>query len=449
MALADIKTSREVTARNQKNIKRLLQVVGFIVAIPLIAFLLAESTGQSYFNLLQYTINGVLVGGVYALVALGIVIINKASGIFNFAHGFMMLLGGLVFYECYRGTPSDGLTAVLGVLTAVILLIFTIPVVSPSEAGGSRWAQLLRTPRFWMALAGALVSAIVVAILMKELKDEIVRGAIGGIVASAALGLAVERFAIRPLLGQPTLAAIMMTLAVALLLQGVVALVWGGQSRSLPIFMKESEQTITRIAIGTDPQTGATLYREIASGSAGLEPLPSYRVSTGDLFEGGNSLIIARNLIWGFLIAILCFAGFVVFFQFTPIGLAMRASAENQVLAQSVGLRVRSILALAWAIAAAMAMVAAVIQGSGPSVGVSALVLPPLAFRAFPAVLLGGLESITGALVGGILMGVVELLATALIDSATGQEFAPFAVMMLVLMVKPDGLFGQRRVERV
>jgi branched-chain amino acid transport system permease protein len=127
----------------------------------------------------------------------------------------------------------------------------------------------------------------------------------------------------------------------------------------------------------------------------------------------------------------------------------MRAVAENQTLAESAGLRVRTILAVAWAIATTMATIAAVIQGTGPGVGLSFLVIPPLAFRAFPAVLLGGLESITGALVGGLIIGVVETLASGIIDSNTGQQFAPFAVLLIVLIIRPEGLFGQKHIDRV
>jgi branched-chain amino acid transport system permease protein len=148
------------------------------------------------------------------------------------------------------------------------------------------------------------------------------------------------------------------------------------------------------------------------------------------------------------VIAILTFLVFTWFFQKTPLGLAMRATAENQVLAESVGLQVRLMLAIAWALVAVMAAMAGIVQGTGGT-GLSAIVIPFLAFLVFPAVLLGGIESITGALVGGLIIGIVERLTALYISSTVAQEAAPFVVLIIVLIIRPDGLFGQRRIERV
>ncbi|MFP4321838.1 MAG: branched-chain amino acid ABC transporter permease [Anaerolineales bacterium] len=424
--------------------------VAVIVGILLAGLLLAEITGEPRVNILQYTLSGLLTGGVYSLVALGIVLINKASGVFNFAHGFMMLFGGLMFWETFHAIPSVELSIIIGVTMGIIVM--TLVNVDPGGAATKetriqRFMRIAQTPRFLLTLAGAALSGLAVAFVLQELQNDLIRAGVGALVASVALGLAVERFTIRPLLGQPILSAIMMTLAIALVLQGVSALIWGTQAKSLNIFVEPARQTFTVVPIGVDPETGETITQRIPGETIPPRALPSYRIETEDLI--GRDLTFQRNLVWGFGVAILCFVGFVLFFQFTGIGLAMRAVAEDQTLAESVGLRVRTILAVAWAIAATMAMIAAVIQGSGPAVGVSAIVIPPLAFRAFPAVLLGGLESITGALVGGLIIGVVEVMTTALVDSTTGQEFAPFAVLLIMLMIKPDGLFGQRRIDRV
>jgi branched-chain amino acid transport system permease protein len=126
----------------------------------------------------------------------------------------------------------------------------------------------------------------------------------------------------------------------------------------------------------------------------------------------------------------------------------MRATAENQQLAQSVGLRVRFILAVAWGIAALLAMVAGVLQGGATSLNLN---MRFLALRAFPAVLLGGLESVGGALVGGLLIGLVQELSSTLFGTGTqvGTEFMPYLVLMIVLIVRPDGLFGEKRIERI
>jgi branched-chain amino acid transport system permease protein len=425
----------------------------FIAVIVLTGVALSAISGRSYFNLIQLALNGLLVGGVYSVVALGLVIINKASGIFNFSHGMMMLFGGLMFWQSFNAIPSVEFSAILGLgafLSLMVIISETLPSQVLAHANENRLQKFIRqasTPSF---LLTALVSAGVGAAVffgLQNLGDDILRGALGGLVGSVALGLIVERFAIRPLIGQPVLASIMMTLAAALVLQGFIALVWGPQPRSLPVFVEPARQEKTVVPIGVNPQTGETIYQEIPGRVVPPQVQPNYVLETDALL--GGDLSFARNLVWGFGIAILCFVSFVAFFQLTPTGLAMRAVAENQVLAESVGLKVRTILAVAWAIAVTMATIAAVIQGTGPGVGLSAVVIPPLAFRAFPAVLLGGLESVTGALVGGLVIGVAEVMASALLDSTTGQEFIPFAVLLIVLLIKPDGLFGQRRIDRV
>lgn len=409
-------------------------------------------TGESCFNLLQFTLNGLMIGGVYSLVALGIVIINKASGVFNFAHGMIMLFGGMIFWQTFDAIPSTELSVILGVMMAVIVMTVISDIAPASheatqQTRWQRWLRILRSPRFLAALAASVIAGVLIVALIREVKEELVRGAIGGLVGSIALGLAIERFTIRPLLGQPILASIMMTLAVFLILQGAISLIWGSQPRSLSVFVEPAREQKTVVPIGINPNTGETIFQEISAGSVPPKVLPNYVLDTEELL--GKDLSFARNLVWGFAVAITCFIAFVLFFQFTNTGLAMRAVAENQTLAESVGLRVRTILAVAWAIATTMAMVAAVIQGTGPGVGLSVLVIPPLAFRAFPAVLLGGLESITGALVGGLVIGVVETLVSALVDTSTGQEMAPFLVLLIVLLIRPDGLFGQRRIDRV
>jgi branched-chain amino acid transport system permease protein len=411
-----------------------------------------SNTGESCGNLVQFTLNGMMVGGVYALVALGIVIINKASGVFNFAHGYMMFAGGMLFWQTFDGPPSDTLALILSVIAGLVVLglvTTSVELRSGETTQQSRFQKLeswLRTPRVQIGIVAGLVTAGVVFILFNQLNNDILRGSLGALIGSIAIGLAVERFTIRPLLGQPLLAAIMMTLAVGLVLQGSISLFWGSQPRPLSVFVEPAREEPIVVPIGIDAE-GNTIYQEVGTQAVPPKVQPNYRVETEDWL--GKDLSFQRNLVWGFAIAISCFMAFVLFFEFTNVGLAMRAVAENQVLAESVGLRVRTILAVAWAIAAAMATIAGVIQGTGPGIGLSAIVIPPLALRAFPAVLLGGLESITGALVGGLVIGIVETLASALVDSTTGQEFAPFAVLLIVLMLKPDGLFGQRRIDRV
>ena len=161
----------------------------------------------------------------------------------------------------------------------------------------------------------------------------------------------------------------------------------------------------------------------------------------------GGTIIVDRAFLIAFVLALVAFTAFVLFFRFTNVGLAMRGTAENQQLAQSVGLRVRSILAAAWAIAALLATVGGVLLGGATSLTVT---LPFVALRAFPAVLLGGLESIAGALVGGLVIGLTEQYATLLFPGTqAGEQLAPYVVLMIVLILRPEGLFGQKRIERI
>ncbi len=484
-----------------------------------------EVFGESFFNVVQFAVWGVLIGGVYALVALGIVIINKSSGVFNFAHGYMMLIGGLFFWQFFTNEPSTALVfGTSGIATLVLLGVIaslgvTLSFNRQKEKAGNplrlpNWFQaVLKRYKFhlvtlislsiWLLIGyvlkendpadllvygiGAVVTvllvlaaqwltdtssdgsttldtdrtqdirqiyaAIIASIvlwlilgwaLLQPGNDHILRGAAGGFVASILIGLLIERFAIRPLLGQPVLTAILMTLAVGFMLQGMVQMIWGPLDRPVPIFVEKEKVSVTPIQTGFD-ETGAPVYIYIENVTP-ARTLEDYTIDTVDLL--GEKLRLRRNLTWGFGVAISAFVAFVILFRFTSIGLALRAASENQPLAESVGLRVRLILAIAWAAVAIIATIAGVIQGTG-SGGLSKDIIPALALRVFPAVLLGGLDSITGALVGGLLIGVIESLSALFISTTAAQEMMPFLVLMIVLMIRPDGLFGQRRIERV
>jgi branched-chain amino acid transport system permease protein len=229
--------------------------------------------------------------------------------------------------------------------------------------------------------------------------------------------LLVERIAIRPLIGQPLFASVLMTLAVAQVLQGMTNLLYGTVTLPLPIFTN-----LDKIGI----------------------PSP-IKIEAESL--GGN-IIVQTPLLIAFVLAVAAFIGFVLFFRYTTVGLAMRASAENQTLAQSIGLRVRFILAIAWGIASILAATAGVLQGGATSLDVGNM--PILALRAFPAVLLGGLESISGAMIGGLIIGLSQEWANLLFRGTNaGTELAPYVVLMVVLIVRPEGLFGEKRIERI
>jgi branched-chain amino acid transport system permease protein len=377
---------------------------GILVLLLLLLWLGPIILEQRPARMIQSTITGLLVGGVYALIALGIVVINKASGVFNFAHGWMMLLGGLVFYSFFSSAGASLLAAgALALLTVVMAL---------SMAG---W-RALREPR---NLLIGLVTTVVLTILMALPGQEwqYVRALVGAVTGAVLAGLAIERLTIRPLIGQPLFAMVLMTLAVSQLLHGVTQLTWGSVELPLQVFAWIGDLGL--------PQPIRFDVRETL----------------------GGIIIIRTELLFAFALALVAFAAFVLFFQFTNVGLSMRGAAEDQRLAQALGLRVRVVLAVAWAIAALLAMTAGVLQGGATSLSLN---MPLLALLAFPAVLLGGLESIGGALAGGLIIGLVQEWANLLFPGTqAGTELAPYVVLMAVLVVRPDGLFGQKRIERI
>ena len=238
---------------------------------------------------------------------------------------------------------------------------------------------------------------------------------------SALLGLAIERLALRPMTGQPLLSIILMTLALSQVLQGLALLLFGGVQRNFP-----------QIFSAANP----------------------YRITTPFVFSGGGGLpapivvILKQNLTWSFVVAVLGVLVISAFFRFTKTGLAMRATSEDHELAQSIGLRIHRIFGLSWALAGVVATVGGILlaTSSGLDISLSVVVL-----AAFPAVLLGGLESIPGTIVGGLIIGLSQGLVAAskvsLVRNAAG--IMPYVVLLIVLIFRPEGLFGQKRIERI
>ena len=387
------------------NRKPLTWALTALAIIALLLFLNDQLAGKKAARIVQTLISGVLVGGVYGLVALGIVVINKASGVFNFAHGWMMVVGGMIFWSFF--TVAD-----ISLPGAFLLSLATMFMVMTTTS----YKSLLQGRNPLITLGGAV---LLTALMTVGGSDFQWLHALVGTAAGAILtGLAVERFTIRPLIGQPLFTAVLMTLAVAEVLHGVTQIVWGTVELNLPIFL--------------DPATGSR-FKPIR--------LDAFREALGGI------AIVRVELVIAFVLAIVAFAGFILFFRYTSVGLAMRATSEDQQLAQAVGLRVRVILAITWAAAAFLASIAGVLQGG--AVGLS-LNISYVALRVFPAVLLGGLESVSGALVGGIIIGIVEQFGTLINSSEqAGTNLAPYVVLMLVLVIRPDGLFGEKRIERI
>lgn len=387
------------------NHKRLInQVFGAAVLLVILIVLLPIIAEQKPSRMVQSTITGLLVGSVYALIALGIVIINKASGVFNFAHGLMMLFGAMIFYTFFSSANVNPLAVGL-MAFATVFIVLTM----------NGLADLRDTRRLAI---GVVVGLILTGLMSLPGRDlQFVRAVIGGLVGSVLVGLCVERFAIRPLIGQPLFASVLMTLAVSEFLLGITQITWGSVELPLQIFAWMDSANIPKNIIWE----AETLL--------------------------GGAVRVRTDLLLVLVLALLSFGAFVLFFRYTSVGLAMRATAENQQLAQSVGLRVRFILAVAWGIAALLATIGGVLQGGATSLSLN---MPLLALRAFPAVLLGGLESIGGALVGGLVIGLVQEWANLLFPGAqAGTELAPYLVLMIVLVIRPDGLFGEKRIERI
>ena len=292
--------------------------------------------------LLQLVITGIAVGAVYSLMALGFVLIYKASTVVNFGPGELVLFGAYV-----------------------------------------AWATILNMK---LPLAVALPLTLVVAIL---------------------LGLVIERGVLRPLIGEPIISVIMVTFGFASVVRGVLNMTWGSDTRPFPALF--------------------------ASEPFRLGPIP-----------------ISPVHLWSFVAVMLLLAGFSLFFKFSLLGTAMRATADNQQVAQSLGISVKWVFALSWCIASVVSTLGGIILGSVRG-GVD-FSLADLGLKVFPVVILGGLDSIAGAIIGGVLIGVLENLSGGYLDPIFGggvKEVAPFVALVLILMVRPHGFFGKVEIERV
>lgn len=291
---------------------------------------------------LQLVINGLVVGSVYALVALGFVIIFKSTSVVNFAQGEFLLLGAYISL------------AVVGQ--------YNMP--------------------FWVAVLITLIFSIV-------------------------LGMLIERLILRPMIGEPVISVIMVTLGLSSVLKAIVQGIWGTDTRPFPEIFPS-----TPIQIG---------------------PLP-----------------VSQGYIYSVVCVTLLLVLFTLFFKYSRAGIAMRATAFSQQVAQSMGISVRRMFALAWAIAAMVSAIGGILLG-GVRGGVDAA-LAAIGLKVIPVVILGGLDSILGAIVGGLLVGVLENLAGGYLDPIFGggvKEVAPFVILVLILMIKPYGLFGKVHIDRV
>jgi branched-chain amino acid transport system permease protein len=285
--------------------------------------------------------NGVLIGLMYSLIALGFVLVYKATDAVNFAQGEFVMIAGLVV------------------------------ALAMSSAGAP----------LWIAVILGLASMIV-------------------------FGFALERIVLRKLIGRPVIAVVMATIGLASILRGVGPTFFGAGTKSLPL------------------------------------PISDEPFIIGPLF-------IPPIQILGATVSIIFLTGFACFFLWSRKGIAMRAVADNQQVAMAMGINVERYFGLAWAMTGVVSALGGIIWGNLLGVDVN---LSLVGFKVFPVVILGGLDSIPGAVVGGLIVGIVENIAAGYIDPYVGggtKDFAPYVLMILALMIRPYGIFGKKIIERV
>jgi len=223
-----------------------------------------------------------------------------------------------------------------------------------------------------------------------------------GVVVAVGMGVVIERSVLRPLVGESAIAVIMVTIGLSAVLRSLVQGIWGTNLRRMPTII---------------PDTPVNLFGA---------PLPQSRL-------------------WAIGIALVALAAFAIFFRKSHFGVAMRAVADDQQAAMVMGISVRRIFALSWALAAVSAVFGGVLVAImiGVSIGVAAFGL-----LVFAVVIVGGLDSIAGALIGGLIIGLTRQYIAGYVSAGLG-EVVPYLVLVLVLFIKPYGIFGEVRIERV
>lgn len=286
---------------------------------------------------LEYSAIGIAAGGIYALIALGIVVIFKSSRTFNFAMGEMMMLSAYFFY-------TAAVTYSMGVVVGLIV-----------------------------AMAGSVIVALLI-----------------------------ERLALRPMMGRPFIAIVMVTFGIGSVIRGVVGMVWGPNDLQMPAILSR------------DP------------------------VILFDIFVPGKT---AR----AFAIAVVVVVALIAYLRYSRAGVALRAAAADQITAYSMGIDVRKVITFTWIIAALAGCISGVLVANvntlTPSLGLVAL-------NVLSVVILGGLNSIGGVLIAGFIIGWLEAV-TGWVLGTEYREITPYVLALLVLLIRPTGLFGNKEVERI
>jgi branched-chain amino acid transport system permease protein len=292
----------------------------------------------------EVLIGGLLSGVMYSLVALGFVLIYKASGVFNFAQGALVFFAALTFV----GLQEKGLP-------------------------------------FWLALPATLAVMVLLA-------------------------LVIERAMLRPLVNQPQITLFMATIGLAFFIEGLAQMMWGANVRGLDLGLQD--EPIQWIS----DQTGMN-------------------ISKFDLAAAGVAAA---------LVAVLA-----IFFNRTRIGRALRAVADDHQAALAVGIPLRQIWTIVWGVAGAVALVAGLLWGARNGVQYA---LTFVALKALPVLILGGFESVPGAIVGGLIIGASEKLAEVYLGPYVGggiEGWFPYVLALAFLLVRPEGLFGEKIIRRI
>ena len=292
----------------------------------------------------EVLIAGLLSGVMYSLVALGFVLIYKASGVFNFAQGSLVFFAALTFVGLMEHHLSFGVALVVTLLVMI------------------------------------------------------------------AAGLAIERFVLRPLVNQPQISLFMATIGLSFFIEGLAQLVWGASVRGLDLGIQDEP-----IAWISD-RTGIN-------------------ISKFDLMAAGIAAVLVVAL--------------ALFFNRTRIGRALRAVADDHQAALAVGIPLQQIWAIVWAVAGFVALVTGLLWGARNGVQFA---LTFVALKALPVLILGGFESIPGAIVGGLIIGATEKLAEVFVGPYVGggiEGWFPYVLALLFLLVRPEGLFGEKIIRRI
>jgi branched-chain amino acid transport system permease protein len=353
-------------------------------------------------DLLQSVGLGVLVGLVYALLGLCIVIIFKSSEAFNFAIGEFLIIGSFLFYTLFFNETIPWHKALQ---IGVVIFLFFAFILFYDKNLRLRIAlpvgMVIGLLIFCFFFFGLKLSFLITSPLLRFLLAFPL-----GLLAAGMFGAMVERVTIKPLLGRSPISMTIVTLGLGFLLRACVQLIWGSHSYSFFLDLPDITLEIRDLLFLSDP-------------------------------------------IWAGILSLIIFGLVIAFLFHTRWGLAIRATSEDQAKAMAFGINARFVLLMVWGISALCIAVAGIMISN---FGALSAGMGFVGLRALPVVLIGGMDSIGGALIGGILVGICEALAGAYIEplGLVGfKEVAPYLLLLIVLFIRPYGLFGTVRIERV